>query len=140
MTNTEVTDNDAAVAEQGAQVAPEKTAARKGASPKKRAPKGHKSAKGGKSKPAAPNNAPRMAKGKAGVAKNTSARRAASKSAKIIEMIGRAKGATLAEIMKATGWQAHSIRGFMSTAGKKHKLQIESARNEAGERVYTTAK
>ena len=51
-------------------------------------------------------------------------------------MIGRAKGATLAEIMKATDWQAHSVRGFISTAAKKHGIKIESSKNEAGDRVY----
>jgi DNA polymerase III delta subunit len=55
-------------------------------------------------------------------------------------MIGRAKGATLAEIMKAARWQAHSIRGFLSTVAKKHKLNIESAKNDAGERVYKIAR
>ena len=64
----------------------------------------------------------------------------ASKGAKIIDMIGRAKGATLAEIMKATDWQAHSVRGFISTAGKKHGVKIESAKNDAGERSYRIAK
>jgi hypothetical protein len=33
-------------------------------------------------------------------------------------MIGRPKGATLAEIQKATDWEAHSVRGFLSTAAK----------------------
>jgi hypothetical protein len=42
--------------------------------------------------------------------------------------------------MKATDWQAHSVRGFLSTAAKKHDLKIESAKTEAGERVYTIAK
>ena len=51
-----------------------------------------------------------------------------------------AKGATLAEIMKATDWQAHSVRGFVSTAAKKHGVEIESAKNAAGERVYRGAK
>ena len=46
----------------------------------------------------------------------------------------------MAEIMKATDWQAHSVRGFLSTAAKKHKLNIESAKNDSGERVYTIAK
>ena len=66
--------------------------------------------------------------------------RAESKGAKILELILRPKGMTLAEIMKATDWQAHSVRGFLSTAAKKHKLKIESAKNEAGERVYKIAK
>ena len=55
-------------------------------------------------------------------------------------MIARAKGATLAEIMKATDRQAHSVRGFISTAAKKNRLKIESAKNEAGERLYKIAK
>jgi hypothetical protein len=38
--------------------------------------------------------------------------------------------------MQATGWQAHSVRGFLSTAAKKQGLQIESTRNEAGQRHY----
>ena len=85
-------------------------------------PKARKAAKTGK-KPA-PKAAPRRE----------------SKGAQILEMIGRPKGATLAEIMKATGWLAHSVRGFISTAGKKHKVKIESLKNEAGGRVYRTAK
>ena len=59
-----------------------------------------------------------------------------SKGAQILELIGRAKGATLPEIMRVTAWQAHSVRGFLSTAAKKRNLKIASARNEAGERVY----
>ena len=41
--------------------------------------------------------------------------------------------------MKATDWQAHSVRGFISTAAKKQGIKVESAKNEAGERVYKTA-
>jgi hypothetical protein len=55
-------------------------------------------------------------------------------------MIGRAKGATLDEIMTATGWQAHSVRGFISTAGKMRGVKIESLKNEAGGRVCQVAK
>jgi hypothetical protein len=73
---------------------------------------------------------------KAAKAKEASTPRPESKGAKILDLIGRAKGATLAEIQKATDWQAHSIRGFLSTAAKKHGLKIESTKTEAGDRVY----
>jgi hypothetical protein len=42
--------------------------------------------------------------------------------------------------MKATEWQAHSVRGFISTAAKKHGVKIESVKNETGERTYKMAK
>jgi hypothetical protein len=52
-------------------------------------------------------------------------------------MMRRKEGATLAEIAKATGWQKHSIRGFVSGhAIKKMGLKVESTKNEAGERTY----
>jgi Protein of unknown function (DUF3489) len=36
------------------------------------------------------------------------------------------------------GWQSHSVRGYLSSAAKKHNLRIESTKNEAGDRVYHT--
>jgi hypothetical protein len=42
--------------------------------------------------------------------------------------------------MKAVSWQAHSVRGYLSTAAKKHRIKIESAKNHAGERTYRIAK
>lgn len=85
MTNTEVTtaDSAAAVAQQSATVAPEKATLNKGASQKKPARKGRKAAKG--EPPAA-------------------TPRADSKGSKILTLIGRPKGATLAEIRTATDW------------------------------------
>ena len=62
------------------------------------------------------------------------------KGATILDLIGQAKGATFAEIQKSTDWQAHSVRGFLSTAAKKHGLKIESTKTEAGDRLYKTAK
>ena len=45
------------------------------------------------------------------------------------------------EIAKATDWQNHSIRGFISgTLGKKMGLTVESSKNDAGERTYKLAK
>jgi Protein of unknown function (DUF3489) len=103
---------------------------------------GPESAKGNKTKPAAPKKDAKASKkaAKPARAKEASMPRAESKGAKILDMIGRAKGATLAEIMKATEWQAHSVRGFLSTAAKKHGLKIESTKTEAGDRVYKIAK
>jgi len=60
-----------------------------------------------------------------------------SKKADIIRLLERAKGATLEELMSATGWQAHSVRGFISgTLGKKLKMKIDSFRTEKGDRTY----
>jgi hypothetical protein len=43
--------------------------------------------------------------------------------------------------MKATGWQAHSVRGFLSGAlGKKMRLKVESTKSDAGDRVYRLGK
>lgn len=63
--------------------------------------------------------------------------REGSKKAIVLEMLRREGGATLPEISKATQWQNHSVRGFISgTVGKKMKCKVESTKNEAGERVY----
>ena len=138
---SKATDTAATVAAQGATVAPEKASSKKAASQKKGAPRGQHAAKGAKTKPAAKKKAKTGKKaGNSTRTKPSSTPRAESKGAKILEMIGRAKGAALTEIMKATDWQAHSVRGFLSAAAKKHKLNIESAKNEAGERVYKIAK
>ena len=109
--------------------APEKASSKKGA------PKSPKAAKG-KARPSTKKEAKAGKKAKPAHAKGASTPRAESKGAKILELIGRPKGATMAEIQKATDWQAHSVRGFLSTAAKKHDLKIESTKTEAGHRVY----
>ncbi len=63
-----------------------------------------------------------------------------NKKAEVIAMMARAKGATLAEIIEATGWQKHTVRGFVSILGSKGGHTIESAKNAAGERTYKLAK
>lgn len=40
--------------------------------------------------------------------------------------------------MKAVDWQAHSVRGFLSTASKKYGIRIDSSENGSGDRVYKT--
>jgi len=54
------------------------------------------------------------------------------------DLVSRKNGATLAEIMKATSWQKHSVRGFISgVLKKKLGLEVASTRDESGERRYT---
>ena len=75
---------------------------------------------------------------KAGKAKKAASKPAAERSnkkAEVIAMMKRAKGATLAEIMAATKWQAHTVRGFVSILGKGGE-KIESSKNGEGERTY----
>ncbi len=63
--------------------------------------------------------------------------RKASKTAKILALLRRPAGASLAELRKATGWQAHSVRGFLSGALKKKMgLRIDSLARSDGERAY----
>ena len=60
-----------------------------------------------------------------------------NKKAIVLEMLRRKVGGTISEIAKATDWQNHSIRGFISgTLTKKMGLKVESAKNEGGERTY----
>jgi hypothetical protein len=50
----------------------------------------------------------------------------------------RAGGVTAKELLKVTGWQPHSLRGFLSgTVGKKMGLTVTSAKGEDGERNYS---
>jgi hypothetical protein len=96
---------------QGAHVAPKKGKSSKKATPTKKGPKGGKKAGGS---------------------------REGSKSAKVLDLLKRPNGATLKDLMKATGWQAHSVRGFLSGAvGKKMGLTVASAKGEDGERTYS---
>jgi hypothetical protein len=63
--------------------------------------------------------------------------RESSKKAAILAMLRSRTGATLPEIMEATGWQPHTVRGFIGgVIGKQLGLKVESTRTEAGERRY----
>ena len=63
--------------------------------------------------------------------------REGSKKSEVIDLMRRSQGATLAEIMELTGWQAHTVRGFVSgTLIKKLSLNVESFRSNEKERTY----
>jgi len=148
-TETEATATEtietAAVAEQGAPTAPKKASSKKGTSKRGDAPKAKKVAK-----TAAPNKEAKIAPKK--VAKETAETskkapksaavpREFSKKSIVIDLLQRKGGATMVEIAKATDWQNHSIRGFISgQLTKKMGLTVESSKNEAGERTYKLAK
>ena len=101
----------ARVTPKGAHVAPKKGKSGKKASPAKKAPKGAKKAVGA---------------------------RDGSKTAKVLDLLKRPGGVTAKELMKATDWQPHSVRGFLSgTVGKKMGLTVTSTKGEDGERTYS---
>jgi hypothetical protein len=120
---TSATDKAATVAAQGAPVAPEKAPSKKAASEKKGATQAKKSAKGANANPPRPKKAARRPGKKASKPAHKSAGRLPRAREDPVEMIALAKGAMLAEI-----------------GSNKHVVKIESAKNEAGERVYKIAK
>jgi len=105
-TTTETTQNEAttaAVAEQGAPVAPKKAASKKAASQKKGAPKSQKRAKGAKAaapKKATPAKKTAKAPKKGAKAPESAGPREGTKTAQVVAMLQRKNGATLAEIME----------------------------------------
>ena len=63
--------------------------------------------------------------------------REGSKAAKVLGLLRRPDGASLKELMKATGWLAHSVHGFLSGAlVKRMRLKLVSAKSDDGERRY----
>lgn len=56
----------------------------------------------------------------------------------IMSMLRRKQGASLAEMQTASGWQAHSLRGFMSgTVKKLLGLKLQLIKPKDGERRYS---
>jgi len=66
--------------------------------------------------------------------------REGTKQAVLIDMLCREEGATIAQVVEATGWQRHTVRGAISGALKKKLgLTVTSEKIEGGERVYRIA-
>jgi Protein of unknown function (DUF3489) len=106
------------VAPRRAHVAPAKAKSARQAPPPKKAPKRR--------------NKPQFAAKPNVVARN------GSKTAKILDLLKRPGGTTSKELMEATGWLPHSVRGFLSgTVSKKMGLTVTSAKSEDGERTYS---
>jgi hypothetical protein len=75
-----------------------------------------------------------------GAKKTPSAPVQATKLEQIVKLLHRSKGADLSELMSATGWQAHSVRGALSGSVRgKLKLLLTSEKID-GRRVYKVAK
>ena len=117
---------------------PPKASKKATAAPQKPAVASAKKKSGKKAIPA--KKAPKAAK-VAKTAKAAAGTREGSKTAQALALLRRPNGATLAELMKALAWQAHSVRGFISgTLGKKMDLPVVSEKREDGTRVYSIAK
>ena len=64
--------------------------------------------------------------------RNTDPVKCVTKSENIIALLSRKRGASIDDMMNATGWQAHSVRGFL--AGTVKKRLGRSVTSEAGDR------
>lgn len=66
-----------------------------------------------------------------------SPKRANSKQADVLNMLRKPDGTTISAIMKVTGWQSHSVRGFFAGVVRKRlDLVLESEKPKDGERIY----
>ena len=104
---------------------------------------GKKARVAAKRAPVAPKRAKSAKRAHPGKKTSTGAKTAGSacggtKAAQVLDLLNRPDGVTLKELTKATGWQAHSVRGFLSGAiHKKMGLTVTSTKSEEGERTYS---
>lgn len=112
------------VGAQAANVAPDKTSAGKQTTSSRKRPQAEQ--------PAPAEESQRKPQAAAGVA------RRGTKTADVLAMLRHSQGATLQQLVQATGWQAHSVRGFISgTLGKRMRLRVASTKAEDGQRRYS---
>jgi hypothetical protein len=104
--------------------------------PPQEAPSAAETKKSGK--PKAAKGALPTSKGRAAKSKKaeTGKPREGTHKAAVIAMLRGKGGATLEEIVKATNWQKHTVRGFISILGSKGGMKVTSTRRQDGARVY----
>ncbi len=67
----------------------------------------------------------------------TAATRETNKAATIVALLKSKRGATIPELMEATGWQSHSVRGFLAGALRtRHGLEPVSDKRDGELRRY----
>lgn len=70
--------------------------------------------------------------------RNTPSTHEDSKAGKILGLLKRPNGAAMSELMDATDWQPHSVRGFLSgNVRKKMGLEVLSGKGQDGVRRYS---
>ncbi len=66
--------------------------------------------------------------------------KATTKTETLLALLKRSSGVTTTELMSASGWQNHSVRGFLAGAVKKKGLVLSSKKQADGSRRYRIVK